>query len=717
MWTLLPRLAFAEPAIVPTRATSPITVDGRLDEPDWAIADRATGFVSYSPEPGQADRGTEALFLVDDDALYVAFRASVDPELGAFSPLVPRDQTFGQDQVGVLLDTFRDGKRAFLFLANGRGVQGDGIFVDGESELDLPDTSWDGVFRTAGHVEEGGYTVEMAIPFRSLRFPNGDEQTWGVVLVQHVPVPWTDFAWPPLSQDAAGLLVQAATLGPFPVGRRPAAFEALPTLTSVLDASASPPAFVGSELGEGVPVDPGVGLKLSPTSSLTVDLALNPDFSQIESDPSQVAANVKYPLYFAEKRPFFLESADLFDTPARVLYTRSIVDPLGGYKLTGRAGPVAIGWLGAYDESPSPSTIAVDYASGEALPTWDEAAVAGARSVAHVVRVRADAGDGSAIGLVGSDKELLPRSGGVLANRVGGVDGTLQGGRYRADAQVLFSQTDFPGGVTRTAPAWGAKVTRSGEHFEADLSHRHLGADFRAENGFLEEVGRSTANAGMGFVAYPEAAWLRRVSVGAGGGGTWDGEGVLVGASAGPELEGSLGDRVFFETGAAYRRERFLGVDFDLVGTEGFAGWQPSPQSFLGLGWEVGTTPHYDAGTLAELYRGFTWQVAPNVGLALLDRVGVNYEGVVDQFLDPEGRPVYTTLLHRATVLVTATPRTSVRVIEQVDTFEGTFATSLLGAWQANYGTAVYLGATDTESAAAPPVRTVFAKVGYLWRP
>ncbi|MEQ1569582.1 MAG: DUF5916 domain-containing protein [Myxococcota bacterium] len=705
MWAVA--VAWAAEPVVPVRLETPIVVDGVLDEPAWQ-GPGITGLVEMLPVPGQPDRGTVAWLAYDDDALYVAFHAQVDPERRQSNALSARDRNRAEDTVGILLDTFRDGRRAFLFMVNGRGIQGDGIFVDGESDLAFPDLSWDGVFDAAGTFTAGEYQVEMAIPFRSLRFPPGVEQTWNVLLVQHVPVPSADFTWPVIDPNAAGVLVQAAQLGPFPVERRPGRVELLPTVAGFLD--------VGGAPLEGK-VDPGIAARVALTTGLSAELTLNPDFSQIESDVGQVSATAKFPLFFPERRPFFLENADLFGTPLNLVHTRSIVDPLVGYKVTGRTGALGLGFVGGYDEHPAPSTISVDYASGEPLPTWDEGLVEDAVAVDHVARVRGDLGGGNSIGVIASDKELLTADG-RFANRVFGADAVVTTGRYQVATQLLGAMTDFPGDLGVVSPAWSARVGRQGESWQFELGHGFVGREFRAENGFLTEAGRMSFDAGTRWLLRPGGA-VRQFAPGVDGAVSIAPDGAIATANAGGSIDTNLGSRWYLYTESGYARERFAATDFDLAYERGNVFVMLGSAWFLGVDWSVGTLPHYSAPSPADLYRGFDWQLAPSTNFDAFGRLNVSLQTVIDVFGPSAfGEPEYVTLIPRGSASLALSPQVQARLIAQYDSFTESSQADLLLAYVVNYGTVGYLGFTAGPPGPGDdrPLRVVFAKLSYLAR-
>ena len=201
------------PPLVPGLAPSPPVIDGHLDEAAWGQAATASGFVEFVPEPGGADPGrTEVRFLQDERFLYVGVSVIADP-LALNAPLVARDQTTFNDWVGVILDTFADGQRGFSFRVSPVGVQADGVYTEG-GDIWMQDLSWDTVWSSAAMVSDRGWTAEVAIPWRSLRYPH--DTAWNVVILRFRPSPWTLYAWPTISADEASVLAQGAPFSPSP---------------------------------------------------------------------------------------------------------------------------------------------------------------------------------------------------------------------------------------------------------------------------------------------------------------------------------------------------------------------------------------------------------------------------------------------------------------------------------------------------------------------
>ncbi|MFA9454382.1 MAG: DUF5916 domain-containing protein [Candidatus Aminicenantaceae bacterium] len=315
---------------IPRMSGSP-KIDGILDNPFWEKeALKIDGFRQFTPvEKGDPSQKTEAYIGYDPKNLYIAFRCyDTDPQKIRAS-ITKRDNVIDDDWILVFLDTFNEKRRAFTFIINPLGIPLDGMRIEEGGDADI-DGSWDAVFQSEGRVDEKGYTVEMAIPFKSIRFPDSSSQTWGLQIQRTIRRKNEEIYWYPRSRNVNGFLLQAGQLqieGDLEKGKN---LEIMPVLTALKEGSGT--------------IDPeaGLNLKYGITSNMTIDLAINPDFSQIEADIPKINVNQRYDLYYPEKRPFFLEGKDYFDTPIELVYTRTISTPMWGGKLTGKAGKTTI---------------------------------------------------------------------------------------------------------------------------------------------------------------------------------------------------------------------------------------------------------------------------------------------------------------------------------------------------------------------------------------
>ncbi|MFO7979575.1 MAG: DUF5916 domain-containing protein, partial [Candidatus Aminicenantes bacterium] len=293
----------------------PPKIDGKLDDEFWQNATVLDDFTQFEPvEDSVPSEKTKAYIGYDRKNLYIAVRCYDSRPEAIRANLCKRDKVEGDDQITIYLDTFMDKKRAFTFQVNPCGVQSDGVYNEFQRRrpgggFEKIDKTWDTFFLSNARIDELGYTIEMQIPFKSLRFPDSASQIWGFQIQREIQRKNEEIYWAPRSRDVNGFLNQAGTLrieGKLETGKN---LELMPVVT-------------GRKTDEkGLNPKPGINLKYGITSDLTADLTLNPDFSQIEADMPQVDVNQRYELYYPEKRPFFLEGKDIFDTPMELLYS------------------------------------------------------------------------------------------------------------------------------------------------------------------------------------------------------------------------------------------------------------------------------------------------------------------------------------------------------------------------------------------------------------
>ena len=331
---------------IPRVETAPKLEDFLGMEPggDWkGKLAKVQGFRQRVPSDGAPSTElTETYLGYDDKNLYAIF-VCFDSKPGLIrARLSRREDVFDDEHVELMLDTFHDHRRAYAFFANPLGVQADALWTEGPDTDKNFDFSFDTVWNSAGKVTPQGFVVWMEIPFRSLRFGSSDPQTWGVLLGRGIPRKNEDTFWPEYSSRITGRLNQAGTasgmehiasgrnlqLIPYGIFR---SFKEL----DLRDPNA-PTYSQRAAFGQF-----GLDAKAVLKDKFVLDATVNPDFSQIESDDPQVTVNQRFEVQFPEKRPFFLENANYFQTPIPLLFTRRIVDPQWGARLTGKDGPWA----------------------------------------------------------------------------------------------------------------------------------------------------------------------------------------------------------------------------------------------------------------------------------------------------------------------------------------------------------------------------------------
>ena len=455
-------------AVAIPRLDAAVTIDGSLDESVWRSAALLTGFSQYQPVDGRpAEDSTEVLVWYTAHAIYFGIRAH-ERHGDIRATLADRDKIDTDDYVQILLDTFNDRRRAYVVGVNPLGVQADGIRTEGgfgsaggrggdfSGRFENVDMNPDFTFESRGRITPTGYEVEVRIPFRSLRFPGTDPQAWSINIIRKVQHSAYQDTWTPAVRASASFLTQSGTL------------EGLTGLSRGLVLSLNP--FTTGRL-EGTPdslgtwaydATPEVGLNASwgITSNLTLDATVNPDFSQVEADVAQVTVNERFALFFPEKRPFFLEGIELFNTPNSLIYTRRIAEPLGGLKLTGKVAGTSVALLSAVDDKRVSAT-------GEDYP------------VVNALRLRRDLGDQSTVGLAYTD-----RIENGAFNRVIGGDVRIVFARlYYLEVQGANSWTGGDGTVA--APLWEATVDRTGRSFGFHYRIQGIAPGFRTDVGFV----------------------------------------------------------------------------------------------------------------------------------------------------------------------------------------------------------------------------------------
>jgi hypothetical protein len=438
---------------------------------------------------------TDCRVTYDPGNLFVACHAW-DPKPAAIrAHLADRDDLDrlpGDDHVLLLLDPFNDNRHGFQFRVNAVGVQMDALFAPTEG---IEDFSWDAIWESAGRIGDDGYVVEIRIPFRSLRFPaRPGEQTWGMIIER---------SWPrsarhriqsaPRDQADACVFCQANKLTGF-AGITPGSnVELYPTLTSRrTDERAS---FPDGPLESGdLNVDPGLDLRWGVTPNLSLNATGNPDFSQVEADVAQLDVNTRFALFFPERRPFFLEGSDVFATPIQAVFTRTVADPTGGLKLTGKLGGAGIGVFTAHDRVTNLIFPANQGSAATSLET---------NTVTGVMRFRRDLGRASNVGFLYTGREGVNG----YANRVAGVDAFLQlTPSHSLSLQGLGSETGYPDAVASAFGQPTGRFTGTGvragyaygtRNWAANLTLEALSPDFRADAGFVPRVDLRSAEGAL----------------------------------------------------------------------------------------------------------------------------------------------------------------------------------------------------------------------------
>ena len=466
-------------------------VDGAVDDAVWSQAAVLDSFTQSRPIEGVRDSlGTVCLVMYDHQNLYIGFRVSDDVK-AVQAPIVPRDQIWQGDWVGVSLDTYHDQQRSFFLCANPHGIQMDGVDQEGRDSDMAPDF----IYTSRGRMTERGYEVEMAIPFKSLRFPSHNPLTFGFNAIRDVKRNGAHLFWAPIRRDINSYHTQIGALEGI-TGIRPGRnLEINPTVTGSQLGTRGADAIAYDDLDSRF----GLGLKLGLTSNLIADVAVTPDFSQVEADAGVVDINERFAIFYPEKRPFFLEGSDIFNSPIQLVYTRRIVDPLYGGKLTGKTGRTTMGLLHASDRS------AADGAEGlrdDLNPYVDR------NAVYNLARFKQDVLKNSYLGLLVGERQHRD-----AFNRGAGLDGRfVLRDKYSVAFQGVQSWSrdrDLSGAIAQLTPAeqaaldpellglagerrqgtaWSAELARDTRPLNLGVSATGFSPDFAADMGFIRRT-------------------------------------------------------------------------------------------------------------------------------------------------------------------------------------------------------------------------------------
>ncbi len=445
-----------------------------------------SGFRQNTPGDGEpVSLDTKAYLSYDDKNIYVVFKCKDDPKL-VRAHITPRDKIFGDEGVQIFLDTFHDKQRAYVFSVNPLGVQMDSKLTESLGYDFNYDTQW----TSDGRVTDDGYVVTMQIPFKSLRFEKGQQQSWGLAVNRIIPRSNEFSYWPYITKRKEGFIPQFAEVkisDSISPGRN---IQVIPHAsyrnTRALEFDALNNPVIKHEQRAEV----GVDAKFVLHDSLAIDLTVNPDFSEVESDEPQVIVNKRYEVLFPEKRPFFLENSDFFGTPVNLFFSRRIDDPKYGARLTGRLGRWALGGLLIDDEQ-----------AGQFLTGAD----AGKTGQIAVARVQRDFGVQSNFGGLVTSRTVGDHQNQVysLDMRYKLNDNWVLAGQAARSHSEENSNTGFNGSM------FFVEATRGGRNFTYDGQYIDISPNFQTNLGFVPRTDiKQLYQTATYLWQFPDAPWL-----------------------------------------------------------------------------------------------------------------------------------------------------------------------------------------------------------------
>src|SRR6266446_362421 len=633
--------------------------------------------------PGDGTPATEkttAYLSYDDKNLYVVFVCRDDGQVRAH--LSKREDVLQDDGVGVLLDTFRDHHRAYVFFSNPLGIQQDSIYTEGQNY----DYSFDTLWKNEGRLTAGGYIVWFAIPFKSLRFSHAPQQTWGVALYRVILRKSEYDYWPYITQRVEGITQQFEPVGGLEHVSPGRNMQIIPYGLLAGDHFLNQHAFEHRA---------GLDAKFVAKDAFTFDVTLNPDFSQVETDDPQVTVNQRFAVLFPEKRPFFIENAGFFQTPVSLFFSRQIADPQFGARMTGKAGDWTLGALVIDDRHP-----------GEGQPPGS---IYDTRALDGVVRIAREFGKQSYIGAFASSRDFADTS-----NRIVSLDARLKfSPNWVVDFQASHSWTRQDLNLPRscqqfTAPAQDG-VTQSnassqqGNSLYADISYtgrkfyllseyNDFSPGFCAELGFVPRVDIRQSYSLASYLWRPKLHPIVDFGPVASETIDWDHNNVLEDwqAAVGLQLDLTRNSTFTISRGEAY--ELFRNIPFrkhstSIYGTSALYKWLTLTGRFtsgIGENYFPGGTLDPFLGNVKRATLGFT--VRPSARFRV-DETGIYYRLGTRAASTPAnfapGHSIFNNYLFRTKVNYQFTKELSLRVILDYD---ATLANDQLLNIQTNLG-------------------------------
>ncbi|QBJ64604.1 carbohydrate binding family 9 domain-containing protein [Pseudoalteromonas sp. DL-6] len=704
-----------------------IDVDGVLNEPHWQQATRVA--VNYQDEPnekGTPPVKTDAYIYDDGHNLYVAFVA-YDPEPSKIrAALRDRDTLWQDDNVGLVIDTFNDERTGYEFYVNPLGAQGDIRMTDTDEWVS--DLSWDAIWDSAGTINEQGYVVEMRIPFKALRFAqNQADSTWGFSMMRNYQrdvlyqLSSTGF-----DRDIKCSLCQFDKITGFNNLAPSKNLQLTPTLTALRnDQKTQVP---GAWDNGDVDTEIGLDLRWGITKDAVINATINPDFSQVETDSLELDVNTTYSIYYAEKRPFFLDGASYFKSNLfELLYTRTIAEPNIGAKLTGKTDSHSYAVMFADDDN---SNVLLPSNQGSGFASLND------KTKAAVARYQYDIGQQGTIGVTSTHRESSDYHNTVLS-----VDGsywfnqsdTLNYQVANADTNnSKFLVDNYNLAESQSDMAYALKLTRDKRDYKLYATYDNIGEDYRTDLGYQEKVDYEKVGFGGGQTWYgDEHDMLTTWSYTADWDKTWAQNGDLLEE----EYEGYMTfqgqKQSVFELGLLNRYENYNGNFYNQNIGYLYTAFRPTKDLRLSLYAEYASRIDYTNEQLGDVLTTQSqavwdinnhWQVDVRHNYSHLD--------------DYQGRRVFTANLVDFRLYYKFSMRAMLKLIlqfEDIDRNEDAYfyqvseinkdyGSQLVYSYKINAQTLFYLGYSDkgyqddSLKSIERDQRTFFTKVSYAWQ-
>ena len=703
------------------------TIDGIVETSEWESAVRIPVNIEVEPRDNvAADVSADALIMEDGEIIFVAFIAKdPDPEQirGFYQD---RDNGWDGDFMGIILDTFNDERRAFGFYVNPLGVQMDSVYDDINQR---EDESWNAIWDSVGQITETGYTVELAIPLKQLRFPEDDLlQTWGIDLYRYYPRDRsTEIHSQEINRDISCYLCQISKLEGFNDLERSRNLEIIPTFTSS-SIEKRDPKISKDWNRENFDPDGSLDLRWGISQDTYLNATINPDFSQVEADSTQLDINNTFSLFFPERRTFFLDGADYFNTYENLVHTRNIASPEYGLKLTGKNGGHTYGIVAANDETTNfiiPRSLSSSVASIEDM-----------KSKVAIGRYRRDIFENSTVGVLVTD-----RRGGEYNNTVLSLDASIRPtDQDTISVQSMHSVSDYPVMIQNkynqdaslSDNSHVVEYQHNDRRWDWRLGYYDWGDNFRADLGFINRVDFKHVVATLGHTwRWGGEGFFSRIRIAADYDRTEDQSGLQLEEEtefflnmSGP-MQSYLNG--LFGGSETYWNGQYFDEQFNMINI----GFAPRPNL------NISSLIRYeDVVDFANTRLGYSKRWGPRIDYRLGRHFQINLSHQFQEF-ESEGKPLFKANLTdlratyqfdarsfiRLTIQYANRERNVDNYVRAIDKISRDLGTQVLYSYKVNAGTRFFIGYSDTGfqddvyNSIEYTNRTFFAKFSYAWQP
>jgi hypothetical protein len=725
-----------------------IVIDGDLSEPIWKNLKRYGGFKEVDPGDNTEPKvNTEFQICYNKEYLYFGFTCYETDMTKVRSSVTDRDAMFPDDWVLIMLDPYADGKSAYELAVNPHGIQGDLQRLDNGNE----DESLDIIWESEAKIYKDKWTVEIGIPFKSIRFPHNADKDWWLHVLRNRPRESSreQISFVPISRDDPSMFTRCSKIKGIRNVKAGKNLEVMPYFSSSQYGYKSDFGNANSDfLKEDIKGKFGFNLRYGITSNLTADFTYNPDFSQVESDAGQINVNSTTALFFNEKRPFFLEGKEIFSTPFDLFYTRSINKPLIALKTTGRIGSTDIGYVFAYDEN---TPFIIPYGEGtDFLPTER-------KSYSNVLRIKTNFKNESYLGLIYTDRQVRKDdkqvSGGKAGlldidgyNRVFGFDGkflflknyylifqliNLQTKELNDPSlytsPVKFDNDKYTGtfdGEKFSGFASYVSFSRSARHWNFDITYDDASPNVRRDLGFNNTNDFRLISTSQSYTFYPDGKILQRMTPSVYAHLRYNYDGHFKEVFSQVQMSFNFIGQIYANAGYfLFNNEEFRGV-YNKNANRFFINFQSQTLQSIRGGFNINFGKYIVRDEIP--YVGYGYSVYVWNDIKPFDRLIFSNEyNYFELSKSYGGEKLYAGYIFRNKTTYQFSKNAFLRIVFQYDSFMKEFYIDPLFSYKLNPFTIFYIGSshnftempeTTGVSKYAESQRQIFMKIQYLWR-